>query len=187
MRVCKVEMRRGIRVKNTNKIAAIIFLLIFIVTTGILISMGGIDRQSEDNTVLFTATVKNTEIVDTGEHISAEIHTEEYKAGLYLSKSICDGMETEDIEALKAGEKISFRVENTKVAQLDQAEFVNITAMKTETKEILSLDDYNRYMRDAAYPARTAGGVVTMLSLFGALFFGVKSRRAKRLNLKAGT
>lgn len=46
------------RVKNTNKIAVIIFSLIFVVSTGLLISMGGIDRQSEDNTVLFTATVK---------------------------------------------------------------------------------------------------------------------------------
>ena len=61
------------RVKNTNKIAVIIFSLIFVVSTGILISMGGIDRQSEDNTVLFTATVKNTEIMDTGENISVEI------------------------------------------------------------------------------------------------------------------
>ena len=40
------------RVKNTNKIAVIIFSLILVVSTGLLISMGGIDRQSEDNTVL---------------------------------------------------------------------------------------------------------------------------------------
>lgn len=41
------------RVKNTNKIAVIIFSLIFVVSTGLLISMGGIDRQSEDNTGTF--------------------------------------------------------------------------------------------------------------------------------------
>lgn len=52
-------------------------------------------------------------------------------------------------------------------------------------KVILSLEDYNGYMRDAAYPARVAGGAIAMLSLFGALFFWVKSRRAKRSNRKA--
>lgn len=36
--------------------------------------MGGIDRQSEGNTVLFTATVKSTVIMDTGENISVEIN-----------------------------------------------------------------------------------------------------------------
>ena len=48
--------------------------------------MGGIDRQSEDNTVLFTATVKSTVIMDTGENISVEINTEEFKAGCIYSK-----------------------------------------------------------------------------------------------------
>ncbi len=173
------------RVKNTNKIAVIIFLLILVVSTGLLISMGGIDRQSEDNTVLFTATVKSTVFMDTGENISVEINTEEFKAGLYLQQSICNEMGVEDIEALKIGEKISFRVEKAKAEQLDKAEFVNIAALKTEMKVILSLEDYNGYMRDAAYPARMAGGAIAMLSLFGALFFWVKSRRAKRSNRKA--
>ena len=116
------------RVKNTNKIAVIIFSLILVVSTGLLISMGGIDRQSEDNTVLFTATVKSTVIMDTGENISVEINTEEFKAGLYLQQSICNEMGVEDIEALKIGEKISFRVEKAKAEQLDKAEFVNIAA-----------------------------------------------------------
>ena len=51
------------RVKNTNRIAVIIFSLILVVSTGLLISMGGIDRQSEDNTVFFTATVKNLSLI----------------------------------------------------------------------------------------------------------------------------
>lgn len=68
---------------------------------------------------------------------------------------------------------------------IDKSEFVNIAALKTEMKVILSLEDYNGYMRDAAYPARMAGGAIAMLSLFGALFFWVKSRRAKRSNRKA--
>lgn len=174
------------RVKNTNKIAVIIFSLIFVVSTGLLISMGGIDRQSEDNTVLFTATVKNTEIMDTGENISVEINTKEFKAGLYLQQSICNEMGVEDIEALKIGEKISFRVEKAKAEQLDKAEFVNIAALKTEMKVILSLEDYNGYMRDAAYPARVAGGAIAMLSLFGALFFWVKSRRANAVKSESG-
>ena len=167
------------RVKNTNKIAVIIFSLILVVSTRLLISMG------EDNTVLFTATVKSTVIMDTGENISVEINTEEFKAGLYLQQSICNEMGVENIEALKIGEKISFRVEKAKAEQLDKAEFVNIAALKTEMKVILSLEDYNDYMRDAAYPARMAGGAIAMLSLFGALFFWVKSRRAKRSNRKA--
>ena len=103
------------RVKNTNKIAVIIFSLILVVSTGLLISMGGIDRQSEDNTVLFTATVKSTVIMDTGENISVEINTEEFKAGLYLQQSICNEMGVEDIEALKIGVKISFGLKKRKL------------------------------------------------------------------------
>ena len=35
---------------------------------------------------------------------------------------------------------------------------MNIAALKTEMKVILSLEDYNDYMRDAAYPARMVRG-----------------------------
>ena len=102
-------------VKNTNKIAVIIFSLILVVSTGLLISMGGIDRQSEDNTVLFTATVKSTVIMDSGENISVEVNTEEFKAGLYLQQSICNEMGVEDIEALKIGEKYRFGLKKRKL------------------------------------------------------------------------
>ena len=43
--------------------------------------------------------------MDTGENISVEINTEEFKAGLYLQQSICNEMGVEDIEALKIGGK----------------------------------------------------------------------------------
>lgn len=94
-------------------------------------------------------------------------------------------MGVEDIEALKIGEKISFRVEKAKAEQLDKAEFVNIAALKTEMKVILSLEDYNGYMRDAAYPARMAGGAIAMLSLFGALLFLGEKQEGERSNRKA--
>ena len=53
----------------------IVSLLLFAATTGILISMSKIDKQTEDTTTFYTATVIGVDITNTGKNISAEIHT----------------------------------------------------------------------------------------------------------------
>lgn len=155
----------------------VVFLLLFVATVGLIISMSKIDKQTDATTTLYTATVTGVDITDMGDKASAEIHTREYRTSLYISTNIAKSIKMEDIRSLKDGQTISFRIENIKVRQMNEVEFVNIVSLRTDTKEILSLDDYNKFIYNSAYPARVASVVMALLFLTASLFCWLKIKR----------
>lgn len=148
---------------------AIIILIISAVflfgTVGILVSMTQIDKKTENNTTYYSATVSKVQVTDTGRGSYIEIQIEEYKSNLQISTNVSKNMNIDDIRDLQSGQKIFFRIENVKNNQMYQVEFVNIVSLKTEDKDIFTLDDYNNYIRKSAYPARTAGLIIALLLL----------------------
>lgn len=157
----------------------IVSLLFFVATIGLMIFMSKIDRQTEDTTTLYTATVSGAEVTDTGENVFAEIRTKEYNTALYIPKNISKSIKIDDVKNLKNGQTILFRIENSKTRQMNEVEFVNITSLKTETEDILSLEEYNACMRSSAYPARIASVVMALVFLCISLlcYLGNKKRR----------
>ena len=163
--------------KKSAIVVMIVSLLLFAATTGILISMSKIDKQTEDTTTFYTATVIGVDITNTGKNISAEIHTNEYNTSLLISVNISKNISMDDVRDLKKGQTIFFGIEKKKARQMNEVEFVNITALKTDTKEILSLEEYNTCIHDSAYPARIAGIVLASAFLFLSLFCYLKIKR----------
>ncbi|MBE6727771.1 MAG: hypothetical protein E7562_03885 [Ruminococcaceae bacterium] len=154
-----------------------VFLFLFVATIGIIISMNNIDKQTKETTTLYTATVSRIEITDTEKNISAEIHTEEYDTSLLISTNICKKIKLDDISNLKSGQTISFRVENIKANQMNKVEFINLISLKTDTKDIFSLEEYNKYIHDSAYPARIASIAMASLFLLISLFLFFKNKK----------
>lgn len=150
----------------------IISALLSLGTVGILFCMRNIDKQTEDTTTLYSATVETIKITDTGKHIYTEIHTKEYHAVLMISTNTTQNIDLNDIRNLQNGQRIYFRIENSKIGQMTNAadqsnnvNLINIISLETETKCIFSLEDNNKYFRIAAYPARIAGIVMALLFL----------------------
>lgn len=165
---------------NKSKIMLVIMIvsmLLFVVTIGLIISMSKIDKQNEDTTSLFTATVSGIDISDIGEKISAKIHIKEYKTSLQISTNISKYIEMDDVRDLKNGQTIFFRIENIKVEQMNIVEFINIVSLKTNTKDIFSLDEYNKYIYNSAHPTRIASIIIALLFLFTSLFCFLKIKR----------
>ncbi len=161
--------------KSKIKIAImIISLLLFVATIGLIISMSKIDKQTEDTTTLYTATVTDVNITNTQKNVFIEINTKEYNTSLHISTNISENIDIEDVKKLKKGQTIFFRIENTQVHQINEVEFVNITSLKTDTKDILSLEEYNKCIYNAARPARIASIVMASLFLFISLFCYLK-------------
>ena len=122
-------------------VITIVSLLFFVATIGLIISMSKIDKQTENTTTFYTATVTGVDVTNTGENIFAEIHTKEYKTSLHISSNISKNIRMDDVRNLRNGETIFFGIENTKAQQMNKVEFVNITSLKTDTKDILSLEE----------------------------------------------
>ena len=157
----------------------IISLLLFVATIGLTISMSKIDKQTEDTTTLYTATVTDVNITNTQKNIFIEINTKEYNTALHISTNISKNIEIEDVKKLKNGQTIFFRIENTQVHQINEIEFVNITSLKTNTKDILSLEEYNKCIYNAARPARIASIVMASLFLSISMFCYLKIIKRK--------
>lgn len=102
-------------------------LLLFVAMIGLIISMSKIDKQTEDTTTFYTATVIGVDVTNTGENIFAEIRTKEYDTALYISTNISKNIRMDDVRNLRNGETIFFGIENIKVHQMNKVEFVNIT------------------------------------------------------------
>jgi len=156
--------------KSKTKIIMIVSTLVFVVTLGLVVSLHGIDKQTEDTTTLYTATVSGVAVVETEKTMHIEICTKEYNTFLLVSTNISPNINLEDIKELKNGQTISFRIENRKVGQMDKVNFINIVSLKTDTKSIFSLEDYNEFVYDFAYPVRLAGISIVVLSLVTLVF-----------------
>lgn len=155
----------------------IVSLLFFVATIGLMISMSKIDKQTEDTTAFYTATVIDVDVTNTGENVFAEIHTKEYNTSLYISTNIGKNIRMDDVSYLKNGQTIFFGIENIKVQQMNKVEFVNITSLKTDTKDILSLEEYNKCIHNSVYPARIASIVMASLFLSISLFCCLKIKK----------
>lgn len=159
--------------KSKTKIVVWIVSMLFCVgTIGLLISMINVDKQSESITTFLSATVDAIKITDTGSKIYVEIHTKEYHAVLLISTIITQNIDLNDIHNLHNGQKIFFRVENSKIGQMNNTadqtnnvNLINIVSLQTETKDIFSIEEYNQYIKIAAYPARMAGVAMALLFL----------------------
>lgn len=158
-------------------IIMIVSLLFFVATIGLIISMSEIDKQTEETTTSYIATVIGVDVINTGENIFAEIHTKEYSTSLHISTNISKSIRMDDVRNLRNGQTIFFRIENIKVPQMNNVEFVNITSLKTDTKDILSLEEYNKCIYHSSYPARIASIVMASLFLSISLFCYLKITR----------
>ena len=147
----------------------IVSLLFFAGMIGILITMSKIDRQTEATTTLLTATVTSVDVNDTGKNIYVEIHTKEYETSLLLSTNISKSINMEEVRNLKEGQVIVFGIEKSAADQMDMVEFISITSLKTDTKDILSLEEYNNLLHASAVPARIA--CIVMAALFLCISF----------------
>ena len=163
--------------KLGTKIVLILSILSFSVTMGLTIFMSKIDQQTESSTTLYTATVNYVDVESTGKYVFTEIHINEYDTYLLITTSISKRIATDQIKALKKGQVIVFRIENIKVEQMNEVEFINIVSLKTASNNILSLDEYNNYMNSAAYPARVASIVLSLAFLLLSIFCCLRIRK----------
>ncbi len=122
--------------------------------------MHKIDKLTEKETKEFIATITDIKITNTGKNFSAEIYTKEYDSFLYVSNSVCNRIGIDTINALKAEERIFFRVENINSTQINKVDFINVVSLRTDKKSIFTLEEYNEFMHISAKPARIASVVV---------------------------
>lgn len=133
-----------------------IVLLLFFGMAGNLVSVILSDKLSEISTVERSAVFDSAECVDSGKDISWIIHVKEPEGTLLIPATIGNYIDKSAINALQAGQAISYRMDLANDDLYQQDGTAHIVALKAG-QEILSLDDYNSIMHQEKQPALIAG------------------------------
>ena len=168
---------------NIKVIMLVMSVIFFIGLIGLIIIMNQAYKQSEDTTTYYSATVSYVNVTDTGESIYAQIYTEEYETVLEILPNICKNINMDDVKNLKIGQRIFFRIQSIKSNQMNEVLFVDIVSLRTESKDIFSLDEYNSYTKNSTYHPRIAAVMMATFFLTIALicFFSIKRKDSGQL------
>ena len=166
--------------KTIYKILIFLFTFIFIAMITCTIAANEVDKQTTDTTTEFIATVRYVKINNSMQQ--AEIYTDEFDAFLFIAPNIGEHINLHDVENLKSGQKICFRIENMYISDMHEAIFLAITELKTDTQDIFTLEKYNEYMYSSANPARITGIVVALISLMTIVICWIKMKKLKSTN-----
>jgi hypothetical protein len=158
----------------------ILLLLFFIGSLVLFFLLFTLHNRTDENTVSYTATVESVEIKQSESNTSLLIHTQEYSNALILPKSVEIQMDLEKVSQLKNGETITFRIEKMHVEEMNNADLMMIVSLKTDSTELLTLEQYNQYIEPSTFPSKIATLVLSTILLIGcavSLYYIKKGRK----------
>ena len=165
-----------------TRIAVIICLLaVSIGLAGNLILMNTDEILSENNTVEFTATIRDVKLNTVGRHTTMEISVNEYDTKLLIAH-VERMIDSEKVKLIHTGDTAYFRVKkqwlkDTAIETLSQIE---IGELRIKNSELMSLGDYNKSMDSQRAYATIAGtsAVVLLLLICGYYLRKLKQTKA---------
>lgn len=132
--------------KSQNK-KAIVAIIIFSFLFVLMLFIGFIvptffEGSTESNTIELNATINYIELIENEKENSYNIYTEEYHTSLVFSTKIM--VDQNYIDYLQKGQIIIFRFEQVWAEQFNDMQFIYIVTLRTQDKEIITLDSYNK-------------------------------------------
>lgn len=167
--------------QQVRLLALVVAVILFLGMIGVLFMARNSYKQTESNTVEYTATVTDLRVIDFGKEKSISIYTEEYDYYFHIGTIVGSKIDEGLLSLIQTGDKITCRIEDSSNENLDGAIFVPIVALETEDGVVFSLSDYNALMKEASKPAKVVGVIVSLVFLSGAIYFAtslIKNRFA---------
>ena len=168
------------------KIFNIILIVICFIMFGLQILMLDADKMTTQNTTQYTATIKSITIKNKSVP-TTRIMVEEFDNDLYISNNVLKFIDSNYLKYLTNGVEISFNIDNAKINQINNVEFIDIVALRLQDKVIFSLDDYNGYIRQTIKPARIVCGIFAILATGILVLNLVKQKRNTDNSSRAST
>ncbi len=153
--------------KRTMIVLVLVFSLAMLCVSGITIKgVDNVETLSEENTTEYAATFISITITDSDDDYECRsIYTKEYGDKLAITYMKGD-VNIADIDSLKAGQTIFFRIENVWADQFGEMPSFGILSLRTEEREIFSLSSSAKYQEQQFFRVKmTAVGFIPILLL----------------------
>ena len=155
----------NIKKKKIRLLIAVISTILLIGVSGIYITMLQMDDQTSKTTVQYSATVDRVKVQQSNSKPYIEIYVKEYSNSLYISQNISQSINLNDISDLQCGDTVFFRIQSEYADQMNQAFFVPIVSLETETISLLSLEQYNHITGKTLLPSKIVCVTIAILLL----------------------
>lgn len=162
-------------------------MILFLIMTGLLISIHNVDKQSTNTTTEYSATISDLEIDNNKNNPHVKIKTYEFNSYIYISTNVIKNINSSNISNLSKGKLIIFRIQNNKIDQFNKVEFIDIVSLKTKNMVVFSLADYNQYTKEAFKPTRITGLIFSNAFLLISTFCIIILKKKNKTNSKVGT
>ena len=156
--------------------------LILIVFIGLYFVSYSSYNLTYDNTSLFEIELSYVNVFENERGCSVELFTNEYDTCFYFSGISDRPDRLKEINNLKSGDTVRFRVSNRDLYQISNEQIVMIYSLETDNKEIVSFDEYRKGVQEASKPTTIAIFVVIIISLLIDVFCIIKLYRLKKIN-----
>ena len=162
---------------NYKKALAFLFMFFSIFTVALFIFINIENNHTYKTITSHTATVRQVQIDDIGDEISAKIYTNEYVSCFIIDAYVLENIDIADIKELKNGETINFSIDNRNAKHPDSLSMWILTSLSTNSKEIYSLNDYNKYEHKAMLGPKIICIVMSLVYLILSLILFKKSTK----------
>lgn len=168
-----------------KRVYIFLFVLCLVLSLGsarLLSMIYSSERMTVENTVPYEATVTSIEMIETANGgREVWIYTKEYSNAFRISARFCKRLGTDKALTIKKGEEVNLRIGSLDAEQsLNTAVFVDIVALKTDSTDVITMDEYNAIMHSTSASAKSAS--VMMIGVFAALsiFFFLRSKKMRK-------
>lgn len=151
-----------------------ISLTVFLCCIGYLFDVFFSYNVKEDSVVSLEVTVDDIDVTGSGKKSDVFIKSHEYSAILGLPYEVTSRMDMTDVKTIKKGDKLNVSVISRRVKRLNTSKSVNISAIEKDGKAVLSLTDYNGYMRKASEVKAVYVGIALCISVAGIIYSTMK-------------
>ena len=151
------------KVRKIKMIFVILLWIFFLGTTGIFLTINGLDKVKEKDTVDLPVTIQSIRLDKLSDKVSyIMIDTYEYDYPFRVPSEFDDCLQSNE---LKPGNEVYLKIQKSDEDQLNKALFINAVGIYSDDDVFVSIDEYNQCIHESIVPTRITA-IVASIGLF---------------------
>lgn len=151
------------KVRKIKMIFVILLWIFFLGTTGIFLTINGLDKVKEKDTVDLPVTIQSIRLDKLSDKVSyIMIDTYEYDYPFRVPGEFDDCLQSNE---LKPGNEVYLKIQKSDEEQLNKALFINAVGIYSDDEVFVSIDEYNQCIHESIVSTRITA-IVASIGLF---------------------
>ena len=168
------------KVRKIKILFVILLWIFFLGTTGIFLTINGLDKVKEKDTVDLPVTIQSIRLDKLSDKVSyIMIDTYEYDYPFRVPGEFDDCLPSNEF---KQGNKVYLKIQKSDEEQLNKALFINAVGIYSDDEVFVSIDEYNQCIHKSIVPTRITAIIASIGLFVGAVLMTKSLVKNKKAN-----